>query len=297
MMIYGFGSYGWTVFVAVPSLLGYLSVALFRLSGPRRLRQCLAVACGAAMSLSLAFLLTGREGVICIAMTFFLALPLVIIGAVIAYSLFHRKALHALPMLVIVVLLVVGAGVVEGNLHRQAPEFVRSDSMIVNAAPETVWASIVGLDHLPPPRDWVLRSGIACPESTRITRSGVGGTRICTLSTGTLRERISVWSPGRRLRWIAETTPPPLREINPFGEVDAPHLHGFYTNTQGEFALQRLGPGRTLVTRRTWYRHNLYPSEYWRLWSDFAASRVHKFVLRELKARAEKTVSAQVHRS
>jgi hypothetical protein len=159
-----------------------------------------------------------------------------------------------------------------------------------------VWTAIVRLDRLSPPRDWVLRTGIACPESTRITEGAVGGTRVCTLSTGTLREKISVWAPGQRLRWRAETTPPPLREINPFGEVDAPHLHGFYTNTQGEFALQRLGPGKTLVTRRTWYRHNLYPSGYWRLWCDFAASRVHRYVLGELKARAEKAVFARYDR-
>ena len=75
-----------------------------------------------------------------------------------------------------------------------------------------------------------------------------------------------------------------MEELNPFHEhVDPPHLHGTYRNVRGEFALEPAGEGRTRVTRRTWYQHDLYPSAYWRIWCDWGASRIHLLVLEHLR--------------
>lgn len=109
-----------------------------------------------------------------------------------------------------------------------------------------------------------------------------GGTRVCTMSTGLMLERIDGWEPGRRLSWRALSTPPPMTELNPFGEVDAPHLHDFYRNVRGEFFLERIGDV-TRVTRRTWYEHDLYPSAYWRIWCDIGASKIHRLDLEHVR--------------
>jgi hypothetical protein len=158
--------------------------------------------------------------------------------------------------------------------------------MTIAAFPETVWQKIISLREVPPPDDWFLKTGIACPMRVELKGEGVGARRVCTLTTGELHEQIQVWEPARRLRWIGLSTPPPMKEINLFRETDPPHLHGFYKSLYGEFALQPIENG-TIVTRRTWYQHNLYPAAYWRVWCDFAARRGHVYVLEHLKRLSE----------
>lgn len=102
------------------------------------------------------------------------------------------------------------------------------------------------------------------------------------------RREIDVWKPGERLAWRALSTPPPMKEVTILRDVDPPHLHGYYRNLRGEFALEQVAPGVTRLTRRTWYSHDLYPSLYWRLWCDYGASKIQRFVLGEVKRAAER---------
>jgi hypothetical protein len=37
----------------------------------------------------------------------------------------------------------------------------------------------------------------------------------------------------------------------------------------------------------TWYRHGLWPAEYWRWWSDAIIHRIHLRVLRHVRMLAE----------
>ena len=78
-----------------------------------------------------------------------------------------------------------------------------------------------------------------------------------------------------------------MAEINPFGKVDAPHLHGFFEAFRGEFELSALPGGATRLTRRTWYRHHLEPAWYWTWWCDRAATEIHALVLNEIRRLAE----------
>ena len=287
--IYRLGQYGVTLFVATPVLLGFLSTATLRFAGPQRFAMCAAIACLSGFTLSLAFLVLGWEGVVCMVMAVPLAGTVIVVGAAAGYLAFHRASLNAASTAGTMLLLVLFSAVAESRIHRIAPSFVRADSMIVNASSSEVWNTILRTENLPTPDDWFLKTGVACPRSARITRPGVGGQRVCTLSTGEYVEAIEVWEPERRIRWRALSNPPPLKEVNPLhAEVSAPHLHGFYEANFGEIVIDRLGPSSVNVTRRTWYRHNLYPAAYWKQWCDFGASRVHKFVLREWKSAAER---------
>lgn len=104
--------------------------------------------------------------------------------------------------------------------------------------------------------------------------------------------RITVWQPGRLLRWESILTPPPLKELNPFRDTDPPHLHGLYRSVDGQFALTALGPNLTRVTRSSSYQHGLYPAAYWRLWCDYVAHRGHVHILSALKRAAEQAAVA-----
>jgi hypothetical protein len=108
-----------------------------------------------------------------------------------------------------------------------------------------------------------------------------------------MEERITAWEPGRRLSWDVTSTPPPLHELNPISQPDPPHLHGFYKSLRGEFELAASSDNGTRVWRRTWYQHNLYPADYWRLWCDLIARRAHQYVLGEVKMLSEQPRAAE----
>jgi hypothetical protein len=282
MALYGLG-----LFVGVPVLIGFLPAAALRLTGPQTFLRCLLIALTTALMLVIELFLRAWEGAICIAMALPLAFPLLVLGAALAYALFHKGSLRPTGPGVAGLVAVVGLSVSDASLQR-APSYVTADSVTIDATRQRVWNEIVNLKTVPAPSGLLLKTGIACPQSVRIPRPGQGGTRLCTLSTGQILERIDVWEPGRRLRWTALSTPPPMTEVNPFGPVDAPHLHGFFEAFRGEFVLETEESGATRLTRRTWYRHNLQPAAYWKFWCDLAAREAHDLVLQEIRRLAER---------
>jgi hypothetical protein len=177
---------------------------------------------------------------------------------------------------------------IEPRLQSAPPLEIVEDSIAVQASPAEVWDAVVRLDRVPAPSDWMYRAGVACPQRTRIESPRAGGYRVCTLSTGQLVEQIEVWRPGRTLRWHARSTPPPMRELNPFYDhVDPPHLHGYYDSPRGEFAIGRIGLNRTRLTRRTWYSQQLRPNAYWAFFCEMAISQIHRTVLEHVRDMAE----------
>jgi hypothetical protein len=66
-------------------------------------------------------------------------------------------------------------------------------------------------------------------------------------------------------------------------------LHGFLVSEGGQFLLTPLANGGTHLEGTTWYRHGLWPSAYWQLWSDFIIHKIHLRVLRHIRDKAEWT--------
>jgi hypothetical protein len=284
------GSYGLALFVLVPFVVGYSTTALLSAFGPRSLGFATLISLLSGALIVFGMLLLEREGLVCAMMASPLAIPLVIGGAALAHGLFHRQRLpHGGTAAILAFALTAGAIALEASVRRaSSPVYSVADSVMVDASRDEVWRTIVALGEVRPAKnDLLFRAGIACPLQARVANGRVGGLRVCTLTTGTLVERIDVWQPGQRLAWRALSTPPPLKEFNPFGDVDPPHLHGYYRNIRGEFVIEELGPRRTRVTRRTWYQHDLFPAAYWRIWCDFGASKIQRFVLEEVRRRAE----------
>jgi hypothetical protein len=285
--IYYGRSYGMALFYAVPVVMGFVASAVLRRFGQRRLQDSMLCTFGGALLASLVFLVMGLEGLVCIVLAIPLASPFLAIGALLGYFAFHRRRVPASSSALIVVVVAI---LIAAESHMQSPARldIVDDSILVHAPASDVWTSVVALDSVPPPRNWMYRAGLACPLRTRIESQRAGGYRVCTLSTGQLVEQIEVWRPGRLLRWHSRVTPPPMRETNPFyRNVDPPHLHGFYESPRGEFALEAIGPRLTRLTRRTWYSQRLQPSFYWSLLCELGISQIHRTVLEHVRNMAE----------
>jgi hypothetical protein len=78
-----------------------------------------------------------------------------------------------------------------------------------------------------------------------------------------------------------------MQEWSPHGHFDAPHLEGYFVAKHGQFLLEPLPGGRTRLVGSTWYSHGLWPSWYWRLWSDPMVHAIHQRVLAHVAGLAE----------
>jgi hypothetical protein len=284
------GNYGWGLFVALPFAMGFAAAMIYGIRQPRSRRSCIGVACLSTGLLAAALLALAFEGVICIIMAAPIAVPLAAFGGACAYRArrvprFHRDAPVYLSALLI---LVPGVELTEHIVATPSPTFVVRSSIIVHAPPEKVWKQVVAFSEIPPPTEWMFRAGIAYPIRAEIVGSGPGAERHCVFSTGAFVEPIEVWDEPRKLKFSVTANPPPMEEWTPYSHIDPPHLHGFLVSNGGQFLLTPLPDGGTRLEGTTWYRHGLWPSEYWRLWSDAIIHRIHMRVMRHIRDEAER---------
>jgi hypothetical protein len=230
------------------------------------------------------------EGLVCLAMAAPLAIPLSVLGAVGGHHL--QLAIRNWRNRTVTVVMALGAVPVllSGEAIRPLPanEHVESTELIIQAPPGVVWQYVGRLGKLPPPKELLFRLGIAYPTEVLLGAEGVGGQRICRLSTGDMPEIVSIWQPAKNLTFDVLMTPPSMKESNPFGEIHPQHLNDYFVCEKGEFRMEPLQGGRTKLIGTSWYRSRISPDFYWVLWTDSIVEAVHRRVMREIKARAEK---------
>jgi hypothetical protein len=286
-------SYGWGLFVGLPFALGLASALLHGYHQPRSLRACLAVAVTAVTLLGGLLLALAIEGVFCLVMAWPLGAALGLLGGVVGY-LIQRRPLEpnrqgpgaGASLLLLAVLLPALMGAESTFESRPALIPVRT-AVVVDAPPQKVWPHVVAFSELPPPDHLLFRIGIAYPQRAVIYGHGVGAVRHCMFSTGPFVEPIEVWDEPRLLKFAVTAQPPAMQELSPWGKIDAPHISSFLVSEGGQFLLTALPGGRTRLEGTTWYRHRIWPADYWRLWSDWILHSIHQRVLDHVKREAE----------
>src|ERR1700731_1554498 len=283
-------SYGWGLFVALPFCLGLFSVLVYGYHEPRTYSSCIAVSLVPIALLGAVLLLVMIEGVICILMAAPFALALGAFGGMLGYAIQAGYWLHkGTPATLMIVLLFTPAFQgVESWAKPQAGTFEVRTAIEVNAPPEKVWNQVVAFAEIPPPTELLFRAGIAYPIRAEISGHGVGAVRHCIFSTGPFAEPIEVWDEPRLLKFGVTANPAPLNEISPYGNIQPPHLHGYFVSEKGQFSLTVLPGGRTRLEGTTWYQHTMWPAAYWHLWSDYIIHRIHLRVLEHIRAEAER---------
>jgi hypothetical protein len=278
------GSYGLTLFVLFPVMLGAIASWIIRA------KKASEAAWTGALSVMLAALLLfaiGWEGAICILMTLPLAMPLGALGGWLAYrSDSSRQATRGGAA----ILLLLTPATFSWDTHAHPPVFEVRSAITIAAPPEQVWKHVIAFPDLPEPRDWFFRAGVAYPQRARIEGSGIGAIRYCEFSTGPFVEPIEVWNEPSLLRFRVTQSPPPMREWSPYARLSPRHLHGYLISKQGQFKLTRLAGNRTLLEGTSWYQHGLWPAEYWRWWSDAIIHRIHLRVLNHIRILSEQDV-------
>lgn len=281
-------TYGWGLFVGLPFGMPMASVMIFGLRKPRRLGECVNVGFLWFLAAFLTLAVLAFEGIVCLVLLVPLALPVCLLGATAGYfvQLIPWTMRSPGPLLLVLACLptVIGA---EGLNPRTPPLFAVTTAVEVDAPPEQVWRHVVEFSELPPPDDWIFRTGVAYPVRGTMDGRGPGAIRHCVFSTGAFVEPIEVWDEPRLLRFSVASSPPPMKEWSPFADIHPPHLDNYLVSRRGQFRLEPLPGGRTRLEGTTWYHHTMWPAAYWKIWSDGIIRRIHMQVLRHVKRLAE----------
>ncbi len=277
LSLYVFEQYGWGLFIGLPFCIGFIAASIYqrRVGGSKATPMIVAYA--ATFLIGGIFLAVAWEGLFCVLMAAPLAMIEVAVGVGFADLACRRNRLAHASMLVPALVPLMIAG--QAAIKPAAPVYEVRSAIDIDAAPDVVWNHVVAFSDITEEPELLFRAGIAYPLRARI----VGRTRYCEFTTGAFVEPIDVWDAPRRLSFHVTANPEPMRELSPWGRIDAPHLHGFLVSQRGQFDLVPLDGGRrTRLIGTTWYRHNLWPAGYWRLWSDGIIHRIHMRVLRHI---------------
>jgi hypothetical protein len=280
-------TYGWTLFIGVPFMIGFYSAVLCSYHEPRSFKACFAVTMGALGILGLLLLAAAIEGVMCILMAAPLAMIIAAAGTFLGYvvqRMHHNRTASSVLGLLIMLNFLVGA---ESVTAPQAPLRSIRTSVDIDAPPDRVWRHVVSFTEIPPPEELIFRTGLSYPLRAEIAGRGPGAVRHCVFTTGPFVEPITVWEEPRLLAFGVTSQPAPMEEWTPWPSIHPPHLEGCFVSRRGQFLLEPLPDGRTRLEGTTWYTHELFPNSYWGLWSDAIIHRIHGRVLRHVKALAE----------
>jgi Polyketide cyclase / dehydrase and lipid transport len=278
--------YGLALFFGTPFAIGALTAFLFNRRYPASNRESAQVTLMTLVLTAGSLFFLGSEGVVCLLMALPLSLVVSLMGAAVgrAAALRGDRALSSstLAMALVPLGAVLEPRATTGRLLHEV-----QSSVVIDATPAEVWDHVIAFRPIPEPRDPISRLGIAYPRSARIDGDGVGAVRYCVFSTGAFVEPITHWEPGRRLTFDVTEAPPPLRELTLYTDVAPPHLDHFLRSHRGEFRLLPLPGARTRLEGSTWYQLHLAPEPYWQLFSDWLIHRIHRRVLKHVKAEAE----------
>ena len=189
LSVYGFDSYGAALFFGAPILTGAAGAYLFNRRMPRTIGETLLHSTALVLCCSLAFLLVGLEGIICIVMAIPIMAPLTLFGAMIGWAIAVGVAAHREDsarddrgMLGCLLVLPLLAGV--EPLVAEPAALSVATTIDIAAPPGEVWETVVAFPDIQSRPEWFFRWGIAAPERARIVGQGVGAVRYCEFTTG-----------------------------------------------------------------------------------------------------------------
>lgn len=281
-------SYSTGLFLGVPFTIGYISAYIHNYQHQRSTGESVVLAMVSVTIAAGALTIFALEGVICIAMAWPIALLVALPGAVLGRTMATR-GVHASSGtgMALVIPLLVG---IEPRVSPPSHEVLTV--LEIAAPPEVVWRHVVTFPDLPPPTEWLFRTGVAAPTRARLDGRGVGAIRYCDFTTGTFVEPITAWEENRLLAFDITSQAPPMTELSPYPDVRPPHLDGFFRSTHGEFRLTPLAGGRTRLEGRTTYVVDMFPQVYWTAPARFIVSAIHARVLKHIQQLSESRGSA-----
>jgi hypothetical protein len=278
------GRYGLGLFVALPTVMSALPAVVLDSRFPLTLRSAFSLALFTQLIFASILLAFAVEGVVCLMMAVPLGIVFAALGGGLGYllrCLLRRRSSRAMAT-GLLILLPPGAIEAEHLAPPPPPLYWVSTSMDIEAPPHVVWAATIAPSKLTRPSSLPFRFGVAYPRGSWIEGTGTQAVRYCDFSTGLLVEPVLEWREPELLRFRVASNPRPMEEWTPLEAIYPRHLDGFLVAREGIFRLSPI-EGGTRLEAATLYQHGLWPTDYWRWWSDAIIHRVHNVVLAHIR--------------
>jgi hypothetical protein len=283
-IIYGLGVYGLGLFILMPTFIGALSSMLVGFESNISRKEAVIVGWKSMLIIFVCLMAFALEGLICLMMASPIAFFFSWIGSIIGFLILQKGPGKAMASLVLLFTSIPLMSLIE---REKTPELNSVITSIeINTSPENVWKQVIEFPRLEEPNEWIFKAGISYPIDATISGSGTNAVRYCNFNTGSFVEPITIWKAPEILKFDVLSQPVPMQELS-FWDVNAPHLHDYFVSKKGQFRLKRLANGNTLLEGTTWYYHNIFPTFYWKIWSDYIIHKIHKRVLVHIKLNAE----------
>ena len=282
-----FKEYGWTVFLVIPFIIGFLPALIngkLTETSKSKSYQLSFLTLGIVL---IGLLVFAIEGMICIAMSLPLIALLVWLGSYLGFKANTGKWTN--PTNTTIGLFTICVCSMSFDYVNEPENLIPVRTKgIVNSNIENVWKNVVTFDKIDEPTDWIFKTGISYPTDATIKGTGVGAIRYCNFTTGSFVEPITTWNEPNLLQFDVKEQPIPMNEFNPFWDIHPPHLDGYFKSYKGQFKLTKIGENQTELEGTTWYKVDITPEIYWKTWSDFIIHRIHERVLNHIKKETEK---------
>lgn len=281
-----FSSYGFGLFVFSPFIIGAITAFIFNFKtdlGARRTNLLLAVATAIG---AIGLIAVALEGVICVVLIAPLAFGLAVLGGMMGRAIAistQRPARQFLSGFALLPLMFAFESLLPAETSFDARQ-----SILVNAPPEAVWASLLHMETIAQPPTLLFRLGVAHPIRGNVIGEGVGALRHGEFSTGIAIERVTEWLPNRKLAFVVEKDVPSMREISPYPHVHAPHAVGYFRTSLTSFELVPQPGGGTRIDEMTSHQLKLDPVLYWLPMTRWIVHTNNARVLTHIKAQAER---------
>jgi uncharacterized membrane protein YhaH (DUF805 family) len=285
------GNYAFGLFVGAPVGMGALTGYIMCRRAEASASDLIFVTLVTNVLAFAVLLFAAFDGLLCFAMAFPIAVALSVLGAFVGREIatggraIRRPAASAM-LLIPLFAFFEPAGLTGHDLHAV------NSSIEINATPEAIWPHLIEFQPMASPKELLFRVGVAYPTWSHTDGSGIGATRYCEFSTGSVVERITEWQPNHVLGFDVISQPAPMTEVSPYANLDPPHLHGYIRSKRGEFRLIALPGGRARLEGTSWYEIQMGPEAYWSLWSEASVHAIHMRVFEHIKHEVESASSA-----
>ena len=147
---------------------------------------------------------------------------------------------------------------------------------------------VIAFPPMAPPTGWPLRLGFAYPIEARLVGEGLTADRQCRFSTGSFKEPILVWEPGRHFAFGVSEEPLLMKETSPYGAIKVRHLEDRdFQPERVDFVITPLPNGNSRLEGTTTYQNKMWPGVYWRIWTDSLIHSIHHRVFAHIKQLSE----------
>lgn len=278
------GAYGLGLFVATPLLVGVTTGYAVNYRQARSPGETLGFVVAAGLLGTLALLMLALEGLMCIVLVAPLAGIVAAVGGVIGRALAMAVHHPGQPLFSLAVLPLIF--VLDAAMPPAVPVMAHED-IVIAAPPSAVWRALTDGHAIAKPSGLVGLAGLAYPIASHLTGESEGALRIGTFSTGTARERVTVWQKDRVLAFRGESHAPAMEEMSPYRVVHAPHVEGYFDTLETRFELVPLAGGTTRLSVKSRHVLRIEPVAYWGPIAAWAIRQNVRRVLEDIRQNAE----------